>query len=79
MVFLNDIPCDNDAAAKAERICGLTRKSMSIGADITVSVGIAIAPRDGIDFNTLYRNADRALYSVKATTKDGYAFYCDGV
>lgn len=44
---------------------------------ITVSMGIASAPHDGETYETLYENADRALYSVKSKGKNGYRFFDD--
>lgn len=45
--------------------------SIPIGA----SIGCAMAPRDGSDFLTLFKKADKALYSVKQNGKHGYAVY----
>ena len=42
----------------------------------TGSIGIAMAPYNGQDFETLYHNADQALYEVKRNSKDGFLF-CD--
>jgi diguanylate cyclase (GGDEF)-like protein len=44
-------------------------------APLTVSLGISVAPQDGITFEELYQYADKALYSVKARGKNGYALY----
>lgn len=44
---------------------------------VTISMGIACAPFDGETYETLYRNADKALYSVKKTGKNGYCFFAD--
>lgn len=79
LVFLNDIPDDVAAAKKAEQICVLARKSFSLEVQISGSVGIAIAPRDGMDFETLYKKADAALYHVKGSGKDNYTFYRDSM
>ncbi len=32
---------------------------------ITASIGISLAPRDGNDFESLYKKADKALYKTK--------------
>lgn len=40
-----------------------------------ISVGITFAPRDGLNFMSLYKNADRALYYVKENGKKNYHFY----
>jgi len=42
---------------------------------VSVSVGVAIKPEDGCDFQSLYINADKALYFVKQNGKRGYHFY----
>lgn len=39
------------------------------------SMGCAIQGPDAADFDTLYRQADVALYHVKRGTKNGFAFY----
>ena len=42
---------------------------------ISASLGVAMAPADGTDFETLYRHADTALYRTKAAGKNGYTLY----
>lgn len=42
---------------------------------VTISMGIARAPEDGLIFEALYTNADKALYSVKNTGKNAFRFY----
>lgn len=44
---------------------------------VTVSIGIASAPHDGVTYEALYRNADKALYSVKNEGKNGCCFFAD--
>ncbi len=47
--------------------------SIPIGA----SIGCALSPKDGQDFLTLFKKADKALYSVKQNGKHDYAIYRD--
>lgn len=44
---------------------------------ITVSIGFACAPADGVRFATLYSAADRALYTAKRTGKNRVCAYRD--
>lgn len=42
---------------------------------ISASIGVAISPEAGINFETLYQNADIALYQTKEKGKNGYTIY----
>ncbi|WP_367567536.1 diguanylate cyclase [Lacrimispora sp.] len=44
---------------------------------ISASIGIAVAPKDGVTYGELYHAADKAMYWVKNNSKKGYAFYQD--
>lgn len=44
---------------------------------ITSSVGIALYPHDGNDFETLFEMADSALYNVKQNGKNNFRLYSD--
>ncbi|MBQ4466272.1 MAG: diguanylate cyclase [Oscillospiraceae bacterium] len=66
---------------RASLICSQLQESYSaykIEVDISASVGIAVCPRNGSDYDTLYRKADQAMYSVKGTGKSKYALYSEG-
>ena len=68
----------SDIEATAKAICEMSNrylKSMKAEDAITVSIGIATYPKDGKDYDTLYKKADKALYYAKAQGKDQYAFY----
>jgi len=49
------------AGVEAARLCGL---------DITVSVGVAAASRDGVVFESLFRAADAMLYAAKRSGRN---------
>lgn len=53
------------------RQCSLSGKEFSI----TASMGIVRYPYDGKDVQTLYKNADTAMYQVKEKGKNGFLFF----
>lgn len=42
---------------------------------VSASIGVARSPAHGTDVDTLYRNADAALYQTKAKGKNGYTIF----
>jgi EAL domain-containing protein (putative c-di-GMP-specific phosphodiesterase class I) len=42
---------------------------------VTASIGIAVAPSDGEDVETLLKNADTAMYAAKDRGRDSFQFY----
>lgn len=79
IVFLARCPLDvldkilNSLLRKLE----LHYEKDGVKADISASVGVAIAPLHGRTFEELYEKADIALYRVKKTTRNTYAIYND--
>lgn len=43
--------------------------------NMAASIGVAVAPADGDNFETLYKNADAALYHTKKNGKNGFTIY----
>ncbi len=65
-----------DATTLARRICKAVRAPITLGDNevvVETSIGIAIAPKDGIGQEQLLKNADMALYRAK---RDGRGTYC---
>jgi diguanylate cyclase (GGDEF)-like protein len=60
-----------------ELIAALSQPYAILGTSVTIgcSVGIAVAPDDGTDRDTLIRNADLALYAAKAAGRGVHRFY----
>lgn len=46
---------------------------------ITASIGVSIYPNDAIDVDTLIKNADSAVFKVKARGKNGYLYFNEGM
>ncbi len=68
------------AATLSERIQRVIAEPMEIeqrSLVLTPSIGIAIYPDDGRDFETLSRNADAALYHAKGLGRNNFQFYTD--
>lgn len=78
--FVAFMPVPNREAAqrKARELVAGLRGSRELAAGtcrVTVSIGVALSPEAGRDFETLYKNADFALYQTKKRGRDGFAFY----
>ena len=68
------------AAAVAQKILLLVAKSFTlIGQEfrVTASIGISTYPQDGLDEQTLTKNADIAMYQAKAEGKNNFQFYSE--
>lgn len=81
LVFVPGTSDPRDASAVAEKLTTATREPLDLqGHDVqvTISVGIALAPTDGANYETLLRRADAAMYAAKAAGRDCYRFHGDG-
>ncbi|WP_168453541.1 putative bifunctional diguanylate cyclase/phosphodiesterase [Sphingopyxis microcysteis] len=77
-ILLSDLPATENLAALADRLQDCFDRSIVIDgqqADASASLGIAVAPADGVDGITLMKNADLALYRAKRDGKSTYQFF----
>ncbi|WP_196259103.1 putative bifunctional diguanylate cyclase/phosphodiesterase [Pelagibacterium limicola] len=71
-----------DVAALSERLIAAIGEPMDIQGHrvmIGTSIGIAVAPMDGDDGDTLMKNADLALYRAKGDGRGTYRFFEKGM
>ncbi|MCR5301568.1 MAG: diguanylate cyclase [Lachnospiraceae bacterium] len=80
MVFLNNIRTESDSEFIAKKIgylIGHAFDGEDFGADVSVSIGIALCPKHGLKYEELYGKADKALYHMKKNGKSGCVLYDD--
>lgn len=69
------------AAAMTEKILAVIREPVSLANGeelrITASIGIAVSPFDGTDFDRLSQSADAALKAAKQTGRGTYKFFAE--
>jgi len=72
---------DRLASLAGEIIATLSRPYDIHGNEVTIgcSIGIAIAPEDGDDSQTLIRNADLGLYAAKGAGRGVHRFYAEAM
>ncbi len=69
---------DQDITILAERLVRVLAEPFEIDDQkvaVGASIGIAVAPKDGLDGDTLHRSADLALYRAKAEGRGCFLFY----
>ncbi len=80
MLFLCNMKDENIIKMEAEKIERFF-KNFQAGTytkySVTASIGAAVFPRDGANFEELYKAADKALYVAKKRGKNQLAFYGD--
>ena len=80
MVFLKDIATE-EAILKEARKMEVFFKNFQAGEYVkykaTASIGVAVFPQEGSDFETLYKAADQGVYKAKKRGKNQLAFYRD--
>lgn len=74
-------PADEvDPALEAERIRDLFRKPFAVGDTelfLAGSIGVVLAPEDGLDVQTIIRNAEIGVRRAKARGQNVYEFYSE--
>jgi diguanylate cyclase (GGDEF)-like protein/PAS domain S-box-containing protein len=76
-ILLSDIPDTRGAAIVAQKVLDSISQPIEVDGHelfVTTSIGIAIFPDDGMDAETLLKNADRAMYRAKEVGRNNYQF-----
>lgn len=79
LIYMNDLTDRAVMSRRADELSEKIRLPFETTATVTTSMGIAIVPEDGDDFETLYRKADAALYHAKRAGKNCHAFFEAGM
>lgn len=82
MVFVKNCGSRGQIAGRASHVCEAfdtvrcpDTKAQELCVRTSVSIGIAVYPADGRDFDALYHSADTALYVSKRKGENQYNFY----
>lgn len=77
-VILKDVNNNEEILERAKQIKNCFNEPFSVDHNthqLSVSLGIAVSPYDGIDSKELIKNADTAMYRVKNESKNGISFF----
>jgi diguanylate cyclase (GGDEF)-like protein/PAS domain S-box-containing protein len=80
LIILSSISDTEAVARVATKILERMNASFSIdGYELatSISIGIAVGPDDGADFDTLLKRADTAMYHAKEAGRNAYRFYTE--
>ncbi len=82
-ILLGEVEKEQDIVKVAENILSSLNKPFKLGLSekiVSISIGIAIITKEGIDGKTpevIIKNADKAMYDVKKQGRNNYKFYCE--
>jgi diguanylate cyclase (GGDEF)-like protein/PAS domain S-box-containing protein len=78
VVLLSEIEQSEDAAITARRMLKAVAQPHSVDQHdfhVTTSLGVSVYPDDGLDAETLIKNADTAMYQAKENGRQGFQFF----
>jgi diguanylate cyclase (GGDEF)-like protein/PAS domain S-box-containing protein len=78
VVLLSEMEQSEDAAITARRMLQTVAEAHSIDKHdlhVTTSIGVSVYPDDGVDAETLIKNADTAMYQAKENGHQSYQFF----
>jgi diguanylate cyclase (GGDEF)-like protein/PAS domain S-box-containing protein len=78
VVLLSEVDHSEDAAVTARRMLQAVAEAHSIDQHdlhANTSIGVSVYPDDGLDAETLIKNADTAMYQAKENGRQSYQFF----
>lgn len=78
LILKNDFQTKDDLDHFASRLVELVHRPFQLDdeiASVSMSVGIAVFPSDGLTVSELIKNADIAMYNAKNSGKNSYRFF----
>jgi diguanylate cyclase (GGDEF)-like protein len=78
VVLLSEVAESEDAAITARRILAAVAQPHSIDRHdlhVSASIGVSVYPDDGLDADTLIKNADTAMYQAKENGRQSFQFF----
>jgi diguanylate cyclase (GGDEF)-like protein/PAS domain S-box-containing protein len=78
VVLLSEMEQPEDAALSARRMLNAVAEAHPIDQHdlhVTTSIGLSVYPDDGLDAETLIKNADTAMYQAKENGRQSYQFF----
>ncbi len=78
VIVIESLSEDYSAAQVSQKILELFTEPIvttSHRLNITLSIGIAVFPDDGMDCKTIFKHADIAMYKAKSSGKNTYRYY----
>ena len=78
VVLLSEVGQSEDPAITATRLLHAVAEAHSIDQHdlhITTSIGVSVYPEDGMNAETLIKNADTAMYQAKENGRQSYQFF----
>jgi diguanylate cyclase (GGDEF)-like protein/PAS domain S-box-containing protein len=79
-IILSELRHPEDAMGVAQKILAAVQEPLSLGGTpivVSASIGIALYPEDGLDPESLLRNADSAMYRAKEEGRNTYQLCTD--
>jgi len=78
VVLLSEVEHSEDAAIAASRMLAAVAEPHAVDDQelhVTTSIGVSIYPDDGLDPETLIKNADTAMYQAKEDGRQSYQYF----